>query len=167
MSDANQKSASVSFQSGSKTWLRGRDDTLTMREVYNELKCPELFRLSYHFDPDILIDTSAGLDVTPSEVFEAKTSHPTTLFDTSNSVFNFGGLGGDASLNFGLGGENSSLHGFLPTTTAAVAGPLAEQFASENSFSAFLKMDSNGSPSMLAGPLDKPDASSSAKRFLF
>ena len=77
----------------------------------------------------------------PSEAFEEKNNQPTTLFDTSNSVFNF-----DSNLGMGILGE-SSLQAFLQQPSAPSAGPLTSSFDQENSFSSILQMDN--SPNIL------------------
>ena len=185
ISEEHQSNVAISFQSGTKSWRRGKDDTMSMKEVYGQLGNPDVFRLSYDFDPSILAGHETVAKAAPSELFEQKTNQAVTLFDTSNSIFNF--VGGDNS-NLALL-EDSSLHSFLQPATANVtattasataatssndnaprtAGPLASQFDSENSFSSLLKMDSNGLNSPAYGmSAPKPSENSEAvKRLIF
>ena len=104
--------------------------------------------------------------VAASEGFEQKNNQSSaTLFDTSNSVFNF--VNSDSHLGaLGEAENNNSLHSFLQPAVAPT-GPLASNFDSENSFSALMNMEH--SPMMSAPIPSSQEGSNSAtvKRFLF
>jgi hypothetical protein len=111
----DQKVAAITFAFGEESWSRENKHT-EMKTVFAALKHP--YRLTYHFDENILVDNVVrGVREPVADVFAAATRNATTIFETSNSLFNNGGANGaagDASLGMSFfGNSDVSLQSFL------------------------------------------------------
>lgn len=153
-----QRSAPVTLRSinNELSWTRGKDDNVSMRDVFGQLSKPEHFRLKYEFDWTILQGAmisraEAAIPKAPSmsasELFEARNTAATKVFDVSNASL----LGAFGDVSLGVAGLDGSSFHFLGTPVKL--GPLAASFRneSENSFSTFLGASNHGDNSLGLG----------------